>query len=530
MNQVLTGLNSNDTTTYNGAVAHSTTGVKLLDYFAECGSYQWRTQEAVNASMASIFAEDKVQAFKVMLYNRMVTRKVKGFVATESLQKGQGLRDEFAKSLKWLEANDPQFLYKNLYLIPQIGCWRDLWYYSPVTKVNHFVNPKEVYKLVKKGMKVEFHRHLLAKYLPKIRSASNVKNDRHRALNAWAKGLCEFLGWTEREYRIFKSNPDNTAHLWQRLACNDQWSDIDFNTISGKALFNLVKGKSLDKHGIKTNYEKWIMSKPVANFTGFVHELFIQAAKPGRDVAQTHTYNAQFNKLLENAINDVSPELLESGVLCALDTSGSMGSFGYYSGKARSYQPLDICLGLGIYFSSLLRGDFKDYVAMFDDTSRLLKVPGNFCQKVDQLHNHMNAMGSTNFQSLIDMLVKFRKNNPEVPLSDYPKTLLVVSDMMFDSSGRYNNHKTALAKLASVGLTGMTFVWWNVNGYQKSYENKANDTGVVLVSGFDGSILTSVLKGTQLVKDEVTGELRQTTPLEVMNECLNQEILNKVKL
>lgn len=49
------------------------------------------------------------------------------------------------------------------------------------------------------------------------------------------------------------------------------------------------------------------------------------------------------------------------------------------------------------------------------------------------------------------------------------------------------------------------------------------------MSGFDGSILTSVLKGTQLVKDEVTGELRQTTPLEVMNECLNQEILNKVK-
>jgi hypothetical protein len=127
------------------------------------------------------------------------------------------------------------------------------------------------------------------------------------------------------------------------------------------------------------------------------------------------------------------------------------------------------------------------------------------------------------------MLVKFRKENPQVPLSDYPKTLLVISDMQWNNCGRNTNHKTALAKLASVGIHSMTFIWWNVNGYQKSYESKANDTGVVLVSGFDGSILTSVLKGTQLVKDEVTGELRQTTPLEVMNECLNQEILNKVK-
>ena len=43
-------------------------------------------------------------------------------------------------------------------------------------------------------------------------------------------------------------------------------------------------------------------------------------------------------------------------------------------------------------------------------------------------------MGSTNFQSVVDEIVRIRKSNPNIPLEDYPSTLLVVSDMQF----RYN--------------------------------------------------------------------------------------------
>ena len=111
MNKFVKQLGQKNTTTWNGAISNSTSGSSVLDYFAKCGSYRGRPCEAVNADMASVFGTDPVQAMKTVLYNRMVTRRIKGFGhTTESVQKGQGQRDEFIKSLAWLENNRPNYL------------------------------------------------------------------------------------------------------------------------------------------------------------------------------------------------------------------------------------------------------------------------------------------------------------------------------------------------------------------------------------------------------------------------------------
>jgi hypothetical protein len=90
MNKLLSGLNSHDSLTHNGAVTHSTSGSALLDYFAKSGTYRGRDEVVVASDMASIFGEDEQLALKSVLYNRMVTRKVQGFHATDVIQKGQG--------------------------------------------------------------------------------------------------------------------------------------------------------------------------------------------------------------------------------------------------------------------------------------------------------------------------------------------------------------------------------------------------------------------------------------------------------
>lgn len=88
-----------------------------------------------------------------------------------------------------------------------------------------------------------------------------------------------------------------------------------------------------------------------------------------------------------------------------------------------------------------------------------------------------------------------------------------------------------MSKLAAVGLGKMSLVWWNVNGYgNKDVPNKMDDEGVVLISGFDPAIASAVLKGTEMTVDKETGIQRQKTPYEVMIECLDQEILNQVKV
>jgi hypothetical protein len=204
------------------------------------GSYRGRTEAEVSADMASIFGEDALTALKLVFFNRLITRRVKGFSnETEAVQRGSGNRDEFQKSINWIERNYPDLLYNNLWLVPIAGRWSDLFYYSAATQYKNFVKPEKVYELIQAGLQSDYHRGLIAKALPKLRSRSNVKNERHLALNNWARGLCNFLDINEKQYRLLKSDPQNTAHQFQRVMCSNQWDKLDFNTISGKALFNL---------------------------------------------------------------------------------------------------------------------------------------------------------------------------------------------------------------------------------------------------------------------------------------------------
>lgn len=543
MNMFLNELYSKDALTWNGAVSHSTSGDAVLDYFAKAGSFRGRTFQEVAADMGSIFGQDELLALKAVLYNRMVTRKVNTFSGqTEKIQKGQGNKDEFIKSIAWLEQNRPELLYKNLHLIPLVGCWKDLWYDSANTGFYYYVNPEKVYKLVSSAMQLPEHRGLVAKFLPKIRSKRNTKNDRHRRLNKWAKGLANYLGWSNDEYRRFKSDPENTAHNFQRVMCDNRWGDLNFNEIPGKALFNLISRKGRDKqnplqrHGIEGEYVKFLEKQPVAKFTGYPYELY-RAASLDRNSAQTMTYNKQFDGLIEKAKKDGS-SLLNKGVLCALDTSGSMGV-----SIQDNLRAIDVCIGLGIYFSSLIEGPFKDNVVMFDSKSKMLKLNGKFCDKVDQIKKHATAWGDTNFQSVIDEIVRVRQDNPEIPVEDYPQVLLVCSDMQFNPVrsyrgfyGQYNdsenktNYEEAMKKLHSVGLPEMTIIWWHVNGrYTKDVPNKMDDPGVVMISGFDGAIVSNLL-GMDEIVDEKTGEKRKPTPYEQMVNALNQEVLNQVKV
>lgn len=537
MNQFVKKMTQHNTYTWNGAISNSSSGTSCLDYFAKAGSYRGRTPQEVSSDMAAIFGENPLVALKIVFYNRGITRKPKGFNNESSVvHRMQGQKDEFIKSIAWLENNHPEWLYQNLYLIPILATWKDLWYDSAATGFYYYVNKFEVFKLVKAGLKSEYHRGLLAKYLPKIRSRMHTKNERHRRLNAWARGLCEHLGWSEADYRRFKSAPENCAHLYQRQMCAGEWTDLDFNMIPGKALFALLsqKGKdrknAIERHNIEKKYLAWIQKQPVAKFTGYPYELYKAARNKNRTLIQRHTFNKQFEGLIKKAKESVSPELLAKGVLCALDTSGSMeGCYGM-NGLPNGLAPIDICVGLGIYFSSLLEGSFKDHVIMFDNTSRFLRLHGEFCDKCDQIPP--NAMGGTNFQSVIDEIVRVRKSNPEIPVSDFPEVLLVVSDMQWNATGTFEtNYEMLVRKLASVGLPPITCIWWQVDGrFTGDIPSLATDVGAYMISGFDGAIVTSLLGGLEQKVDEVTGEKRQLNAQEMMEKCLDQEILNKIKV
>jgi hypothetical protein len=148
------------------------------------------------------------------------------------------------------------------------------------------------------------------------------------------------------------------------------------------------------------------------------------------------------------------------------------------------------------------------------------------------------AWGSTNFQSVIDEIVRIRKRNPEIPLSDYPETLLVVSDMQFnptndwrcspDSRSERTNYESAIAKLSKVFpqefVDKFKIVWWQVNGSRTTdFPSNMDCGGTYVFSGFDGSVISFLLGG-ETAKEGKTPDMQ-----DVIDTALGQEVLQLIK-
>lgn len=521
MSSVLNAMSEGTATTWNGAISNPTTGFgkggALLDYFAKCGTYRGRTQEAVNASMAGIFSDNEEQALKLLFGLRLITRKPNE-PEFDDVQTGFGARDEFYKGIVWLHNNKPDLLYRNLHLIPVFGCWKD-FVNEPLIDV---LDKPKVFELFKNNV----DNDLLRKYLPQIRSKSNLRTERDKKRVKWAQDLCRFVSIDGKMYRKWKSV--GQAHIWQKQMMAKDWDNINFNGIPGKAMLLHTSQKGKDK---KTVFERhnqverlmeWVKSKPSVKFTGYPYELTSAASiKKNPSLVQQFIYNKQFETLIE----PMKAHKL-GNVLACLDTSGSMTMT--VAGKATAY---DICISMGVVFSSLNVGYFKDAVVAFDDTSKLIKLNGEFCNRLHQIERMETAWGSTNFQSVIDLLVETRRKNPQIPIEEYPETLLVVSDMQFSPVGgnTETNYKAAMKKLAEVGLGSVRIIWWFVNGAGTDFPSQMDDKGVYMIGGFDPVNIKALMGLNATKKDFVAKEKVEETPTDGMNNFLNQPIFSLIK-
>lgn len=539
MSRVLDAMTKVSTTTWNGAVSNSTTGFEkfstCLDYFFKAGTYVKRPQTTVDTDMGRIFADDEDTALKILFGLRLITRTPKGTgIEIEDSQTGYGRRDEFYKAVVWLHNNKPDVLYRNLHLIPIFGSWKDL-VQEPLVDI---LNREKVYALVDENLDDQ----LLRKYLPQIRSGKKVRSERDGKRSAWAKGLCAHLDINAKEYRKLKSA--GAAHIWQKQMQRKQWDDIHFNGIPGKAMLLHTSRKGKDKqtvferHGQIQRLTDWVVKQKSVKFNGYPYEL-LKAAKKNPSVVQKIVYDKQFDFMLENMKGHKL-----GNVLPCIDISGSMGCQVHGNVTA-----MDVCISMGISFSALNNGYFKDVVCAFSNEPIISKLKGGFCDRVAFIANDPEIQrvgwGSTNFQGVIDMLVKIRNHNPSIPVSEFPETILVISDMQFNvSSGGWGyttsssvqtetNYETARRKLAAAGLGDMRIIWWTVNGQPTDFPSKMDDKGCYMIGGFDASNLKSLMglnsETTDTKKDFDAKEKKEQTPLDGMMNFLSQPIFSLIK-
>ena len=534
-NLFLKAVSHHDTVTENGALSHSSMGSAMADQFAKAANFRNRDYDDVCLDQEMLWEENAVMALRFPFYLRMITRKIKvndGFV-TDKVQNGQGVRDEAFKRLLWIAENHNSIFWNNIWVLPLVGSWKDLFqmmHYDMMLETNA-INRTHMYELLREGISCQEHVELIKKFMPRIKSSSKLKTDWTKNMNTIGKEFANFMGWSIQEYNKFKAT--GVAHNFQKEICGRMYENINWNVIPGRALNLLVNSKFLENHNLVESYTNWLMEQPVAKYTGYVYELATACNEyrwgKKMPLYKKITLDKQFQSLIEKAQADGT---FTENVWCALDTSGSM-TCRLADGKTSA---MDVCMSLGVFFSTLNQGAFHKNVIMFDDYSKVKQLTGTFSDMYQQITGASTAWGSTNFQSVIDEIVRIRRRNPHIPLEDYPTTLLVVSDMQFNPVGRNaeTNYEAVVKKLSNdfpaEWVKNFKLIWWQVNGRRTTdMPATLDDGGCYFISGFDGSIITMLLGGESQVIDEQTGEKRTHTMEELAQAAMNQEVLQLLK-
>jgi hypothetical protein len=517
--------------TENGAISYASTGKEMVDQFGKAANYRGRDIDEVFAEQSALWEENELQALRFPFYLRMITRKVKvnNNNVTEKVQKGQGARDESFKRLLWVAKYAPDTFYKNIWVLPLVGSWKDLWtmlYYDIEFKLN-VIEHNIIFDLINEGLKCGTHSELIKKFMPRIKSNGKCHTDRAVILNDLAREFSNYNKLLYKDYNRLKTS--GTAHDFQKLICSGRYSDINWNLIPGRAISMIASEKFLKKHGLEGGYVDWVMSQPTVKFNGYPYELGHQVigdmhTKNALPLFKRVTINKQFDELVKKATADGN---ILGNVWCALDTSGSM-----IAKVVNDISAFDICISLGVFFSTINTGAFHKNVIMFDNKSSVMQLDGNFCEMIEQITKAKTAWGGTNFQSVIDEIVRVRRQNPSVPLEDYPQTLLIVSDMQFNPVGgnTETNYDAMKRKLYEVFpedfVDGMKFIWWQVTGRTNDVPATLENGGCYFFSGFDGSVVTLLLGGEVAEIEAATG--KKPTMEEIINVALGQEILSYV--
>ena len=524
--------------TENGATALATTGSILVDQFGKAGNFRGRPIDAVFYDMDKLWEENPQSALRFPFYLRLITRKTridKG-VKTEKVQKGQGARDEAFKRLLWLARFHKDEFARNIAILPIVGSWKDMWslLYYDITEGTHAIDENLIFSLLKLGLENELHVDLVKKFMPRIKSSSKCNTEWTLNMNMFAKRFAKYLRVPYTKYNKLKAS--GTAHDFQKLICNGKYEELDWNKIPGRALSLLASGNFLKRHNLVNSYQDWIDKQDVAPFVGYPCELY----KRFRNMSSlsytlSKTIDKQFDGLVKKAEAD---EKVTENVLVGLDTSGSMMT--QIKGLS-NYSCLDMAVSLALFFAKLNKGAFHNKVMMFDNVSTPFDLPSESFTTNAKALPHVGC-GGTNFQSIIDELVKIRVQNPQIPLEDYPKTILVVSDMQFNPISRNwgwtsipitekaTNAEYSRNKLKEVFpsefVDSMKFVWWDCAGRgTKTYEGESDNAQDFFFSGFDGSILTFLIGAEE---KENTTQSTKLTAEDVALNALNQEILSYV--
>lgn len=464
--------------TDNGALTNKSTLDAHLDVFSKIGNPLDNELAYIN-QLSKCYKGDFEQTVRLVAYGR-------------DILKGTGRRDKFVTAYKYLlnKHSDSEVLANALIkmITRGISYWKDAFkLYEAVdnkafrtTIINYIVNELNNLQLANTKSDVAIDVDMmktLCKWMPR---KGNIFN----AVRAKMK-------LTPKELRKLIVN--NTNVVEQKM-CANNWNEIDFARVPGRAL--LMYNKTFSKRDeTSSRYVKYLESVKsgdvkinVAN-TVNAHEAFFKDA----NFAQ-----ASFVAMKEKLANSNKKMLVIS------DTSWSMNGI-----------PMQVSISLAILFGSVLTGDFHNCCIPFSEKPRFITWKDtDEVKDIIRLIETGDVASNTNFQAVFDLILNMAVRK-HVPKEDMPEFLLVLSDMQFDQafssgsggSGFYNNYANVSVdnielikqKYLSAGYDMPQIIYWNISG-DASYNNNpiTKDDRGIMVSGYSQNIWKSLVENDNL--------------------------------
>lgn len=431
-----------DAKTANGAVTHSTSLNSILDLYFIAGASRKMSEESITKMFVASLAENTLLTMKLLFWAR-------------DIREGAGERRFFNICLKYLKNSKPELLMKNAHLISEYGRWDDILELITINSNDDLT--KMSLDLISDGLKSK--NGLLSKWLPRKGDLANF--------------LRKSFKQTPKEYRKTLVELSNTI---EQKMCSNDWTAIDYSHVPSISM-NKYRTAFYRKDGERFKSFIEAVTKGEVKINASViypHQLYQAWHRKGQDAKAIEAQWYAMPNYLKGSTQRILP-------VC--DVSSSM-----FSDVA-----IDMSVSLGLYISERNEGIFKDAFITFAERPQMVYLKGTFVEKLVQLRNSPWG-GSTNIQATFEMILE-KAVTHKLSENDMPTTLLIISDMEFNSAGKKTNLEAIRKQFEKSGYTMPNLVFWNVRAREKNVPANAHDKGVGLVSGASPNTIEAVLQG-----------------------------------
>ena len=333
---------------------------------------------------------------------------------------------------------------------------------------------------------------LLGKWLPSERTSS-VKS------RETARKIAHDIGLPIKDYNRMLVALRKYSNIVEVKMSAREWDGIDYSAVPSYA--NLKYNSAF----LRNDEER--RRKYLAALTKGETKINASTAYP-HDIVRKYKAGWSYVNHADEAIEAMWKALPDMGglenTIVVADGSGSMY-------RSTNPAPIDVANALAIYCAEHNKGEFYNKYITFSCTPKFVDLSKGktLLDKLNIAREHCEV-ANTNIEAVFDIILDTAIES-KAAQEDIPKSILIISDMEFDSCAEtnsslsyprrsYNRPNSTLfkqieKKYAAAGYKIPRVVFWNVASRTSTIPMIENDLGVTLVSGYSVSIFKMIMDG-----------------------------------